>query len=113
MSPGLFDRLNQEMQARDKTPGLTMSDVLVLPEAERRLLNWMMRADEVSLAEVADRLQADETAARARLAELMEKGYVREIDIHGDVRYRVRLAPKRGREIPLNIWSALDDKVDK
>ena len=110
---GLFDRLNQEMEAREKTPGLTMSDVLVFPEAERKLFNWMMRQRQVALEEVAARLGQDEAAARAKMAELMDKGYVREIDIRGEVRYRVRLAPKRGRDIPLNVWAALDDKVEK
>jgi hypothetical protein len=26
--------------------------------------------------------------------------------------YRVRLAPKRGRTMPANLWQALDDKVE-
>ena len=43
----------------------------------------------------------------------MEKGFVREVQVSGGTRYRVRLAPKRGREVPLNIWQALGNKVEE
>ncbi|HEX2988059.1 MAG TPA: hypothetical protein VHS06_07815 [Chloroflexota bacterium] len=40
---GVFDRLQDEMVAREKAAGLTMADVLSLPDPERRLFNWVMR----------------------------------------------------------------------
>jgi len=54
MGKGLFDRLQGELEAREKLPGLVVSDLLTLPEALRDLLNWMIRHDQVALADVTD-----------------------------------------------------------
>lgn len=110
---GLFDRLGQELQAREKACGLSMADVLTLPDELRRLFNWMMRQEEVGLAEVAAHIGQDESKARKLIADLVERCFVREIPIGGETRYRVRLAQKRGREVPLNIWQALGEKTEK
>ncbi len=110
---GLFDRLGQELNAREKASGLTMMDVLTLPDDLRKLFNWMMRQEEVGLADVAAHVEQDESAACRLLADLVERCFVRETRVGSETRYRVRLAPKRGREVPLNIWQALDEKTEK
>jgi amino acid permease len=86
--------------------GLKMADVLVLPDPWRQLINWMMRQDEVSLAEVAAHTSQDESAARAMLEALAEQDLVRE----REGRYQVRFAMRRGRQLPDEIWQALGDE---
>ncbi len=113
MGGGLFDRLSEEMQAREERVGLTMSDVLALPAPERSLVSWIMRREQATLQDVVSQLGQDEGTARTTLGSLVEQGFLREIAIRGDVHYRARLAPKRGRDIPLNIWQALDDRVER
>ena len=108
---GIFDRLGQELEAREKAAGLSLADVLTLPDDQRRLFNWMLRQEEVSLEQVIAYLNQGEPAARDLLAELVGKFFVREIKNGDESRYRVRLAPKRGREVPLNIWQALSEKT--
>jgi hypothetical protein len=110
---GLFDRLGQELDAQEKATGLRMADILSLPDDTRRLFNWMMRQEEVGLADVITFLGQDETNIRCTLLALVKGGYVREINSGNQVRYRVRLASKRKRDIPLNIWQALDDKIEE
>ncbi len=110
---GLFDRLGRELEAREKACGLTMMDVLTLPDDLRMLFNWMMRQEEVGLADVAAHLGQDESAARGLLHDLVERCFVREMQVGSEIRYRVRLAPKRRREVPLNIWEALGEKTEK
>jgi hypothetical protein len=112
VSGGLFDRLQGELAAREQSPGLRMSDLLTLPEPQCSLLNWMIRQVQVGLGEVAAFLHRDEEGARTVLAELRDQGFVREIEMRGVTTYRVRLAPKRGRTMPANLWQALDDKVE-
>jgi hypothetical protein len=90
------------------TTGLQMADVLTLPDPSRQLINWMMRQREVSLAEVVAHIGQDEDVARTVLGELMEQGFVSEMEVEGESRYRVRLAPKRGHPLPEHIWQALD-----
>jgi uncharacterized protein YceH (UPF0502 family) len=58
-------------------------------------------------------LGQDQAEVERLLANLLEKGYIRKVVVRGVTRYQVRLAPKRGRDIPLNLWQALDDKVEE
>ena len=111
MDKGLSNRLHGELEAREKSPGLNMSDLLALPEPQSGLLSWMVRQGQVELEDVTAFLKQDAESTRALLADLVDKGYVREIEMRGVKQYRVRMAPKRGRELPANLWQALDDKV--
>jgi hypothetical protein len=108
----MFDRLEGELAARERSPGLRMSDLLVLPEPQGSLLRWMIRQVQVRPEEVIAFLGGDEQAARALLAQLCDQGFVREIEIRGATQYRVRLAPKRGGTMPADLWRALDDRVE-
>ena len=89
--------------------GLQMADVLALPDPLWQLINWMMRRGEVSLAEVVAYIGQNEGIARVMLEELVEQGFVREIEVRGEVRYRPQLAPRRGRQLPEEIWRALGE----
>ncbi len=112
MGGGLFDRLDNELTAREKSPGLNMADLLTMPEPQSGLLKWMTRQRAAPYAEVVAFLGGDEEQARLVLADLVDKGLVREIEIHGVKQYSVRLAPKKGRKLPGNLWQALSDKVE-
>ncbi len=109
---GLFNRLQGELEAREQSPGLRMSDLLALPEPQCGLLNWMIRHTQVDLAQAAAFLQQGEEGTRSVLADLRERGFVREIEMRGVTTYRVRLAPKRGKKMPADLWQALDDMVE-
>jgi predicted DNA-binding transcriptional regulator len=113
MSQGLFRRLQQELEAREKIEGLAMADILALPAEERTLINWMVRSGNVTVAEVANHLGLDEPGAHARLAALLEKGYVRELVSHGVTQYQVRLLGRRKRSLPDDLWQALSSIVAK
>ncbi len=112
MGKGLFNRLEGELEAREKSSGLQMSDLLALPDPESGLLNWMIRQGQVALSDVSTFLGQDETRAHTLLEDLCGRGYVRAIEMRGVTQYRVRLAPKRGRALSSNLWAALDDKVE-
>ncbi len=112
MEKGLFNRLQGELEAREQSEGLKMSDLLELSEPLSGLLNWMMRRGQVTFADVTAFLGEDEARTRTILAALRDKGFVREIEIRGLTQYRVRLAPKRGRALPSNLWQALAEKIE-
>ena len=113
MSKGLFGRLQQELDDREKAAGLSMVDILELPDSLRQLVNWMMRSEMVSLSQVVAQVGQDEAATQAMLATLVEKGFVRQLEIKGELHYRVRVASQKKRTLPQNLWHALDDKVDE
>jgi hypothetical protein len=109
---GLFDRLQSELEGREKAAGLTMADVLGLPEPERQMVNLMMRRGVVTLAEAASRAGQSETSARSMLSDLIDQGFVREVVISGEARFQTRLAARRARRIPLNVWDALGGRLE-
>ncbi|MBM3135844.1 MAG: hypothetical protein FJZ89_11310, partial [Chloroflexi bacterium] len=91
------------------TTGRHVADVLELPDTQRQLVQWLLRRGEASLAEVAAHSGQDERAARSTLAALSAQGFVREVAGEGQVRYRPQLAPRRGRQLPADIWRALGE----
>ncbi|MFN8491584.1 MAG: hypothetical protein U0350_28560 [Caldilineaceae bacterium] len=112
MGQGLFGRLQQELAAREKTAGVTMADILELPPVERQLLNWLMRTGEVNASAVAAQV-GDKAQAQSLLASFIVRGFVREYTSNGALHYQVRLAPRRARNLPADIWQALTDKLGK
>jgi hypothetical protein len=110
---GIFDRVEGELAAREKSPGLSMSDVLLLPEPLGRLAKWLLRQRQVSMDDVVGFLEQDEQQAQQCLEEMLDRGFIREVTVGGKTAYRVRLAPTRKREIPLDLWQALQDKVEE
>ena len=89
------------------TTGRHVADVLELPDTSRQLVNWLLRRGEASLTEVTAHSGQDERATRSTLAALIEQGFVREVAVEGEVRYQPQLAPRRGRQLPEDIWRAL------
>ena len=112
MGRGIFHSLEGELAAREKSPGLSMSDVLALPDPLDRLCKWLLRQRQVSIGDVVGFLEGDEPLAQRSVDDLLDRGFVREVDIGGMTYYRVRLAPTRKRQIPLDLWQALSDKVE-
>ena len=90
------------------TVGLSPSDVLTLPDAQRQLVNWMLRQGEVNLAQVAAHCHQPTEAVHTLLFPLVQQGFVRERQVHGTAHYRASFAPTRGRQITPEIWQALE-----
>jgi hypothetical protein len=112
MGRGIFDRVEGELAAREKSPGLSMSDVLLLPDPLGRLCKWMLRQQRVSPGDVVEFLEQDEPLAQQSIEDLLDRGFIRQVAIGATTHYRVRLVPKRKRELPLDIWQALSDRVE-
>jgi hypothetical protein len=91
--------------------GLHFADVLTLPDSDRQLLNWMMRHGEVTLDQVTAETGRDQQRAAAIVRRLVDQGLIRESLSQTGSRYRAQLAPKRGRQLPAEIWQRLDENV--
>jgi Fic family protein len=110
---GLYDRLKEELEAREKSHVLTTADITKLPDSLRPLCSWMLRAQQVALGEVASFLGQDESQASRTLADLVNRGFVRQVTTREGTYFHTRLVPTRGREVLLNLWQALDDKTSE
>jgi len=92
--------------------GLSMADVLALPDSQQQILTWMTREgitgqETVSLADVVAHTGQSETVARTMLNTLVEQGFIQELEGEGETRYQPRLAARRGRQLTEDIWQAL------
>ncbi len=88
-------------------------DLLALSGVQRQIVTWMMREEVagkemVSLAEVAALTGQPETMARITLNALVEQGFIEACEGEG-AHYRSRLVARRGRQLPAEIWQALDE----
>ncbi|MCS6802873.1 MAG: ATP-binding cassette domain-containing protein [Chloroflexota bacterium] len=105
--------------ARTRTPTVLLSldrrqilksiaDVLAIPDAHRSLIRWLLRRESASLAEIVQQLNVGIDEALRTVESLIQRGFLTEVEVDGQVRYRARLAPRRGRHLPAGIWRALD-----
>ena len=108
---GIFGRLQQEIDARDKEEGITLSVLLDLSPPLRRLMNRITRAGQLSVEEAAELLEDTSVDAQQTLNAFVEKGYLEREQQEGEWIYRTRFARKRPRQIPVGIWSALEDRA--
>ena len=85
--------------------GVTMVDVLALPDELQTIVTWLIREGEAGPREVAALIQQDEAIANTLLADLAAQGFVQEVpgEGEGQPRYRVLLASKRTRKLSLDL----------
>lgn len=89
--------------AHQPTKGLTLSDLLLLPDNERRLINIMKRQLSVTLDDLSNHLEESPTAIALLLDQLIQKGFVSKAEDSDCPSYQVCFLPKRGRQIPINL----------
>ena len=87
--------------------GLSLTDVVSLPDSDAELVGWITRRGAVSLSEVAEHTGTDRDVARALVAPLVNRGVVSETNAAGGRTYTVRMATRRGGRLPAQIWQAL------
>jgi len=103
--------MNLKYEGEWSTAGLHLADVGTLRDPLRRLINWITRQGEVSLAELTAYAGGNEWIAQLMVDELIEMGFVQPLEGSGDPRYRIHLAARHPRQIPHEIWRSLDDTV--
>ncbi len=108
---GIFGRLQKEIDAREKKEGITLSVLLDLSPPLRRLMNRITREGQLSVEEAAELLEETPASAQQTLNAFVEKGYLEREQQEGGWVYRTRFARKRPRQIPVGIWSALENRA--
>lgn len=110
-----FDMLPPDL---DLTPssgsppeGLKMSQMILLPPTQRRLLNWLLRqADGSTLKDISDYLEESPEKIQSHIDELIEQNYLKILQETVPVRYKANLASKTPPQRRSGkMWSALSD----
>jgi hypothetical protein len=80
--------------------GLSVANVLTLPETQRRLVTWVTRGrDAVGLSAAAEYMGLDKTAAREVLDGLADQGFLRRAEGDGEPHYRSVVGYRRGSQV--------------
>ncbi len=106
---GMFNRLQDEIEARDSGEGLSPIDLLDMPEATATVINNIIRKNGMRLTDIAADLEQSLEETRVVLDELVTKGYVRQIEVKNEIWYKAQFGRKADKVLSLGIWSSLDD----
>jgi hypothetical protein len=91
-------------------PGVRPSDLLALPEAERRLLQWLMRRGRTTACEAAGQFGLEPAAAISLLEALAQRGFVQGEGGEPDGAYQPRTGSARtAGTLPDALWRKLRD----
>ncbi|MCB0108349.1 MAG: hypothetical protein KDE53_20650 [Caldilineaceae bacterium] len=114
MNQGLFGRLQTELEEREKVAGFSMADVLALPNAQRKLILWMLKYRRtVTLAVLADGLGEAPEQTQTVLEPLVKQGLIRAMTVGDNERYKLRFGRIQNSRLSKDIWQTLDKKIDE
>jgi len=115
---GVFDRLQKEIEDKQKDGGITPLDMVDLPPALRKIMKVMLRKVQMSYPELTeemknvpekDRLSNKEL--EEAIATLVEQSWLMKLGEGERAIYKVNLRRKSGSTLASGIWQALDSKL--
>lgn len=109
---GLFDRIQDEVEQRERMAGISPVDLLDLPDDERELVLLLSRRGEMSLASLAAAADKPAESCQTLLSDLQERGFVLVREIKGQSHYRTFFGMRRRREVPIDIWASLSNLTE-
>lgn len=110
---GLFDRLQDEIDARGRQEGLSPIDLLDLPPALAAIAKKIVRRNGLSLAEIAQEMGQTPEETQAVLDDLVEKGLIRRVEVNNEIWYKAHFARKADKKLSTGVWSALDNLLEE
>ena len=108
----LFDRLQDEINSQENQDGISPVDLLDLPRSISKIIRKIIRKNGMRLDQVAQELDQSLEETKKSLDELVEKGYIRQVEVKKEIWYKARFAQKRSRTLSADFWSALDDLTE-
>ena len=116
--PGVFDRLQKQIESKQSEGGITALDLADLPASLRKIMRLMLREvqmDYPRLCEVMEAMPKDERLSRSdldtALKTLTEQFWLTRIGEGKKSIYKVNLRRKSGSTLASGIWSSLDERL--
>lgn len=117
---GVFDRLQKQIENKQKEGGITALDLIDLQPALRKIMRLMLRQlqmDKPKLREAMDKMPKDERLSHTDLDNalntLAKQAWLIQIGEGERAIYKVNLRRKAGSKLASGIWQNLDDKLKK
>lgn len=118
--PGIFDRLQKEIENKQGEGGITALDLADLPPALRKIMRLMLRELQLSYPQLTEAIASLPDAERLPLKELDEalevltrQAWLIRIGAGDKAIYKVNLRRKAGSTVASGIWNTLDSKLKK
>ena len=115
---GVFDRLQKQIEDKQKEGGITALDLADLPPALRKIMRLMLRKIQMNypeLCEAMDQMPEAERMPRAEqdktLEMLVQQAWLIQIGTGERAIYKINLRRKAGSELAGGIWDSLDSKL--
>lgn len=116
--PGVFDRLQREIENKQQDGGITALDLADLPPALRKIMRLMLREVQLSYPNLRGAIDAMPEADRFNptdlnnaLDMLTRQSWLIRIGEGERAIYKVNLRRKSGSTLSAGIWASLDDKL--
>ena len=115
---GVFDRLQKEIEDKQKDGGITPLDMVDLPPALRKIMRVMLRRVQMSYPDLMEAMKSVPEKERLSpddlekaIATLVEQSWLMKIGEDERAIYKVNLRRKSGSTLASGIWKALDSKL--
>ncbi len=116
--PGVFDRLQRQIEDKKQEGGITALDLADLPPALRKIMRLMLRQLELTYPQLVDamsKMPEGEKLSQQELDEaldtLSKQFWLMRFGEGNRATYKVNLRRKAGSSLSTNIWASLDSKI--
>jgi hypothetical protein len=116
--PGVFDRLQRQIEDKKQEGGITALDLADLPPALRKIMRLMLRQLEMTypqLVEAMSNMPDNEKLSQEELDEalntLSKQFWLMRFGEGSRATYKVNLRRKAGSSLSTNIWATLDARI--
>lgn len=116
--PGVFDRLQRQIEDKKQEGGITALDLADLPPALRKIMRLMLRQLEMTYPQLLEAMQKMPEAERLSqqdldeaLNALSQQFWLIRFGEGQRATYKVNLRRKAGSTLATNIWTTLDAKI--
>ena len=116
--PGVFDRLQKEIDDKKSEGGITALDMADLPPTLRKIMRLMLRELQLSYPQLTEAIAAlpeNEQLSGKHLDEALDvltgQGWMIRIGQGEKAIYKVNLRRKAGSTLASGVWNTLDEKL--
>jgi DNA-binding MarR family transcriptional regulator len=110
---GLFDRLQDEIDSREEPGGLSPIDLLDMSPELAAVIQQIIRKNGMKLDQIAAALDQSPQETQKVLDELVEKGFVRRVEVKEELWYKAHFGRKADKTLHQSVWAALDSIVEE
>jgi hypothetical protein len=116
--PGIFDRLQKQIEDKQSEGGITALDLADLAPALRKIMRMMLRELQLSYPEISKAVSSFPDSERlshidlvAALDTLTHQAWLLRLGEGEKAIYKVNLRRKAGSTLASGVWDALDAKL--